>query len=199
MSSYFDIIRDIQLGDLAHRAGRRAPSGLRLEVAAVSDEDAILPLLDVKDFIKTTSDDEDATIDLIRQGIRDAAERVTGRLFSVRQVTAEWNEVYRHVVLPKPPFSSLTSIERYDVEDEQYEAVSSDDYYQREEVIVLEDSNGGKPLKVVYDAGFSSVPPALKLQMLRDIRRFYEHRDNRADGGVELYDPSLYNRWKTYR
>jgi len=194
--SYFEESRDLTYGRRGPRLeGRFAPEGLSVTIAEPSST-PVFVTLDVKDFLRVTSDAEDFVIELISEGIREAVEGYTGRLLTQRQVTAVWDRFWLRGKLPYPPVQSIASIERWDVTDEQYETIAADDYQLRENRLLIEDDNGGDALKVVYTAGYSSIPAALKLQALQDIRRRYEYRDGRADGGTELPDPTLYDRWR---
>lgn len=194
---YDDLMRDLTYGRNRGLYERYAPAGLELDVADPSDP--LLDILTIREWVQATTDDEDTILGLIGQAVREQGEGYTGRLFSQRQVTATWDQFYVEGQLPFPPVASVASVDRWDPDDEQYASVAAADYVLRGRELRIEDGWPGRPLQVVYTAGYSTIPPTLKVQMLTDIRRVFDHRDGLAwDGESLLIETTMYDRWKVW-
>ena len=182
--------RDFAKHRLTSDVTRRQPEGVEIEVAAVSSEP--IGVGEVQDYLRITHSDEDILISMLIEGVREQVERRTGRLLTQRQVTAEWTAWWTVGHLPYPPVASVTSVERVD-SDGATATVDAADYTLSGNELVVDDSPGDG-LRVVYDAGYSDLPMSLKMQMLRDIRARYDHRDGLGDGSA-LPDVSAYDQW----
>jgi hypothetical protein len=167
------------------------PQGLRLDVSDVSSEPVALS--EAEDFLRVTNP-QLLVLQTVVASVRREAEDITRRLLTRRTVTATWDVFYREVDLPKPPIGSVQTVEYYDTEGDQWETVT--EYDVRGEHLELEDSIHSQPLRVTYTAGYSSLPKPLKLQMLRDIRYAYDHRDRSMSAPVR--DRSIYQQWRHY-
>jgi len=170
------------------------PEGLRLEPSAVFEEP--LSIVEVQDWLRVGSEVQAGTLLTLIQAVREEAEKITRRLLAKRSVTATWDLWYTNGDLPKPPIGSVSSVEKYDRGDDQWETIDSADYDVIGRRLELNDGLGGVPLRVTYTAGYDTLPAALKTQMLRDIRYLHDHRDPGMAGRVE--DRSAYFKWRPY-
>ncbi len=171
--------------------------GLQTDVPALTSTEAALGLSEVSDYLKAPAAD-DALVEMLIVGIQEQVEQRIGRLLARREVVAQWSEVPEHARLPYPPHGSVGTVERLDAAGSATTLVEGDDYEVRGQTrkrVVVQAPNG---LRVTYQAGYQSVPAALKMQMLRDIASRYDRRENMAQGTnlTELPDPSAYDQWR---
>jgi hypothetical protein len=130
--------------------------------------------------------------------VREEAEDITRRLFVQREATAAWDEFYKSVDLPRPPVSSVSTVEYYDRDTDTWETVGVGDYDVRGRHLKLDGRNEGQPLQVTYTCGYADLPPGLKQQLLRDIRYSYDHRDPGHSGSERIQDRSAYRKYRPY-
>ncbi len=184
MSSYADLVSSLQ-----QPGTDRRPSGVSLRLASVSSSEEPLDLSTVESYVRAPSADQ-ILLKLLIAGVREQVEQRTRRLLVQRQVTASWESAYTYVRLPFPPIDSVSTVEDGDATSLSYERDG--------QTVTLDSGLGGQPLTVVYTAGYSDVPEALKMQMLRDIASRYDRRGNTAQGVnlKELPDPSAYDQWR---
>lgn len=173
--------------------GPRKPKGLTLRPSDVTSEP--IPVTEAEDFLRAT-DTQAALLQAMIQSVRTEAERLSHRLLTRRSVEAEWEEFYSKVDLPRPPIDSVSSVETYDAGNDQWDSVDSADYDLRGRTLTLESDVHGVPLRVTYTAGYDDLPADLRLQMLRDIRHAYDHRDETM--GEVVQDRDVYRQYRPY-
>lgn len=178
---------------LAVGEGPREPEGLTLRPSEVSQEPVTYG--EVRDFLRVTDAQSGLLATFIR-AVRTEAERLSHRLLTRRSVEAEWDSFYKEVALPRPPVDSVSSVETYDTETGTWSAVDAADYLLRGRRLELEDGLPAQPLRVTYTAGYDTVPPDLKRQMLQDIRHAYDHRDPTM--GDVVQSPDVYVQYRPY-
>jgi hypothetical protein len=135
---------------------------------------------------------------MLVKSVRQEAESIARRLFTRRQAEAEWDEFYSRVDLPRPPVGSVSSVEYYDFGDDMWKTVSASDYDTRGRSLVLDSGNEGDPLRVTYQCGYQDLPNPLRLQLLRDLRYAYDHRDPGDDAAGRVQDQMAYQQYRPY-
>ena len=172
-----------------------APTGLQVDIPSVSQ-----PVLDmglVEDHVKPASADQ-SLLHYMVLGVQEHVERRIGRLLTRREVTAQWESVSNGVRLPYPPHGTVDTVVEIDAVSDEATLEEGDEY----EVKGLEQKrievNAEFGLRVTYQAGYETVPPALKMQMLRDIADRYDKRDGVVAGEsvTTLPQPSAYDQWR---
>ena len=170
--------------------------GLQTSVPPVDAQDIALGPSRVVDYLKAPSADQ-TTAPLLVQGVQGQVERRIGRLLSQREVTAEWSSVPEVARLPFPPQGTIDTVTKIDAVGGETVLVKGDGYDVRgtdQKRLHVEAKDG---LRVTYQAGYETVPPALKMQMLRDIASRYDRRGTTVKEGVsKLPDPSAYDQWR---
>jgi uncharacterized phiE125 gp8 family phage protein len=149
---------------------------------------------DVKSYGIIETDDDDTLIGTMITGVREMAERWTGRAFIEQTITAYldyWPEKRNWIQLPRPPLTSVTGI--YTIDEDDAETEYSSDYYYTitttnyGKVVIKNDATppynydrytGG--IKIVYKAGYGDaaedVPQALRLGLIEWVMYAYENR-----------------------
>jgi uncharacterized phiE125 gp8 family phage protein len=163
----------------------------------VSRDEEPVTINEAEDFLRIDSS-QTALVAMLVSAVRQEAEKITRRLLVRREAEAEWDQFYERADLPRPPIASVSSVESYDLKAEQWQAVDATDYDRRGRELRLESGNGGQPLRVTYTAGYGTVPRPLKLQLLRDVRYAYDHRDPGADGSARVQDQMAYQQYRPY-
>ena len=174
---------------LARGEGPREPEGLSLRPSAVQEEP--VSLSEAESFLRAM-DTQRSVLYALLQAVRTEGERLSHRLFTRREVEAEWDVFYRQVDLPRPPIGSVSSVEKYD--DGAWESIS--EYDVRGRRLELEDDLPGQPLRVTYTAGYKDLPAELRRQVLLDVRHAYDHRDPTM--GEVVQKPDVYAQYRPY-
>jgi len=169
------------------------PKGLSLRPSDVSTEP--VQVTEVNDFLRI-SNVQPTVIQTTIQAVREEAERLSHRYLTQRSVDAEWDQFFDSVDLPRPPVDSVSKVESYDRGGDTWNMVDSADYDVRGRRLELDSGVHGVPLRVTYTAGYDTLPADLKLQMLKDIRHAYDHRDPTM--GEVVQDPDVYRQYRPY-
>lgn len=185
--------------DASHRQREqpREATGLSLDVSSVSATGEPVSIEEAEDFLRLSNPQYDL-LQMLITSVRREAEDIARRNFTQRETTARWDEAFEKVELPRPPTADINSVEYYDKGDDKWESIDGADYSKRENVLTIDGGNDGRPLRVKYIAGYSDLPEGLKLQMLRDVRFAYDHRDAGAEGSARVQDRGLYAQYRPY-
>jgi len=191
---------DLHLTGDASRQQRGLPEkpvGLTFSPTAVLQGEEPVSVNEAEDFLRV-GNSQTALVAMLVSAVRQEAERITRRLLVRREAEAEWDQVYERVDLPRPPIASVSSVESYDSDTDQWDTVDAADYDRRGRELVLEGGNEGRPLRVTYTCGYQDLPQPLRLQLLRDIRYAYDHRDPGADSSARVQDQMAYQQYRPY-
>jgi hypothetical protein len=188
---YADIV-----GELSRREATevRLPQGLSVSVVDPSSEP--ISNSEAESFLRLDSAPDAALLNTIIQGVRRGAEKYTGRLFVRREVTLTWREFYGRSRLLYPPIDE-DSVSVEVEEDGSFTTVSDIEIDGKE--VSVGANTVDSPARITYQAGFQSLPPNLRLEMLHDIRATFDHRDPMtgdaaSDGG--MISRSAYDQWR---
>jgi len=183
-------------GDLSRGAGPRMPSGLTLSVGAVSTEP--VSVAEVKSFLRLDATPDVALLATMITAVREGAEKHIRRLLARRDVTAHWETFYGQALLHYPPVGAVQSVEvkRGDV----YEAVPAGDYQLDGRKLTVDSGGHDRPARVTYTAGYETMPAALRLRLLQDIRAAYDHRDlmtgEASSDTSAMISADAYDQWR---
>jgi len=189
------------VGDLSQRhigtESPQQPEGLSVIPTAVESQDEPISLDDAKEWLRVSDPhDQGGVLLMLIRAVREEAEKITRRLLVEREVTLEWARFYRVVDLPRPPIASVSKVESYNPGDDTWDTVDEADYDRRGRSLELHDGNDGAPLRVTQTSGYTTVPPGLKRQMLKDLRYSYDNRD--PSMGARVQDLSAYRKYRPY-
>jgi uncharacterized phiE125 gp8 family phage protein len=142
---------------------------------------------DVKDYLRITTTDEDNLITAMIIAAVDKAETITNRALSVRTCELYFN-VIRSFEIPKPPFTSLTSIEVKNGDSYvAFDGYLLDDKSEPAKVIINDYFSSGcggnsiNCLKVNFDCGYSDIPEEIKIWIYSAVATMYENREQISD------------------
>jgi hypothetical protein len=190
---YADIV-----GELSRREATevRLPSGLSVDVAAAQSEP--ISNNEAASFLRLGDVPDAVLLNTIIQGVRRGAEKYTGRLFTRRQVTLTWREFYGRANLLYPPVDETT----VQVEIKEDGSFSGVDAETDGDEVQVDGTLIDSPARITYEAGFETLPPNLRLQLLHDIRATFDHRDpmdgdTASDGG--MISRNAYDQWRVRR
>lgn len=149
---------------------------------------------EAKLFCKIDGSVDDSIVEGLIQAAREGSEKRTGRAYITQTVKAVIETSSTFIVLPRPPFSAVSTVKYLDGTETWQAMTSSTDYYvaTRGQVGTLTlltapfiNNEGKVVLEVVYSAGYgataASVPQALKQAILLRVAAMYDNR-----GGGEL-------------
>lgn len=126
-------------------------------------------LTQAKAWLRVTHDDEDTIINALITAARQKCEGYTGKGFVERTVTAIVRNDLGNIKLPYGPVGAITSVNDVD-------GVSTTDYL----VTGISDKRLAYPawsyVKVVYTAGYSSLPQQFKTAILMQLAWMFTHR-----------------------
>ena len=150
-----------------------------------------ITLLEAKTQLRVESDetDDDVWITSAITVVREQVESLTNRALMPQSLELAIGEFDSTIALPKPPFSSLTSIEYYD-EDNVLQTLSSDyylvnDFVEPAEVVKKNDQtypavyNRPDAIRIKFATGYAdaaSVPSSIKQAMLMLLTDLYDNR-----------------------
>ena len=150
-----------------------------------------ITLLEAKTQLRVESDetDDDVWITSAITVVREQVESLTNRALMPQSLELAIGEFDSTIALPKPPFSSLTSIEYYD-EDNALQTLSSDyylvnDFVEPAEVVKKNDQtypavyNRPDAIRIKFATGYTdaaSVPSSIKQAMLMLLTDLYDNR-----------------------
>jgi hypothetical protein len=184
------------VGELSRmgREERRRPSGLSVDIDSVDDEP--ITTTEAQDFARIDVAEQSVLMHDVIRGVREQVEKYTGRLMTRRQVTLTWEKFYGQARVLYPPFSE-SSLQVETKQDGTYDSVDSDDVTIENREVIVDGSVHETPARLTYQAGFRDLPPSLKVQMLRDIRAAFDHRDPVATdvGSPGLLTEDAYDQW----
>lgn len=191
---YTDIV-----GELSRREATevRLPSGLSVDIDSASEEPIQIP--EARDFVRLDSVPNLNLFQSIIQGVRRGAEKYTGRLFTRREVTLTWREFYGRAKLLYPPVDAST-VQVEIKSDGSYNTVSDVETDGKE--VSVEGNTVDSPARITYDAGFTSLPPNLRLQLLHDVRATFDHRDpmtGDSESAQGMISRTAYDQWRVRR
>lgn len=138
-------------------------------------------LTQAKAWLRVTHDDEDTLITALITAARQKCEAYCGKGFVSRTVTAIVRNDLGNVRLPYGPVTTVTNVYDYDGNE-----LTGSDY----NITGVADKRLGYPMlgyvKVVYTAGYASLPQQFKTAILMQLAWMYTHR---GDEDINLIAP----------
>ena len=122
-------------------------------------------------------DDETELLETSVAAARSNAERQTRSLLVPREVVVTWRNLSGNTLrLPRPPLQSVSSVEA--LEGSSYSADAESAYDVRGSTVasVVFSAHAPNKGRVTYTAGYATVPPGLKAELLREVALRYDYR-----------------------
>lgn len=170
-----------------------------------------ITLAEAKAQLRVESDftDDDTWITTAITVVREQVEALTNRALLPQSFELALDGFEDEIQLPKPPFSSLTSIQYYD-EDETLQTLASSYYLVNdfaEPAVVTKKTNQTYPstfdrpdaVRIAFSAGYAdadSVPTSIKQAMLMLLTDLYDNRSattNHASSVDVKWTPAILN------
>jgi uncharacterized phiE125 gp8 family phage protein len=183
-----------------------------MKLKLLSKQAPNIALDDVKNYLRVITTDEDNLITAMINAAVDKAEAITNRALSVRSyelyldkaevitnraLSVRSYELYLGKVqsfeIPKPPFTSLTSIEVKNGDNYvAFDGYLLDDKSEPAKVIINNYfavdcyknaiyKNAINCLKVTYSCGYSEIPEQIKIWIYSAVATMYENREQISD------------------
>lgn len=202
-------------------------AGLTVSVVPSSEP---ITLTEAKSHLRITGSGDDTLITSLIKAARTYAEEYTHRALMTQTILLEldafsdvndplwegWktgpylNSYKNHIVLPRPPVQSVTSVITYDDADAATTLASSKYYVDsagEPARVVLRTGETfpdalrvANAIRVTYVAGYASagvVPDALKIGMLQHVTHLYEHRGDMYEAAASN-PPQLKSMYSAY-
>ena len=164
----------------------------------------VLSTADAKAWMRVdTSADDSLIASLVAESI-DFAEEQYGFQLIEKTVTIEYEDYGNEVRIPLYPVQSITSVKRIDTEGTETTLTNNQDYYLTGDTLVIDTVYGWEVpddrirLKVVYVAGYSSIPSGLTLGIKKLVASNYEDRQDVVEGNVSVMPNSSKAHFKRY-
>ncbi len=139
-----------------------------------------------KAYSRFSLSDDDTLIGELITSARQRLEAWTGRSFGSKSITAYWQTFSKEVELPYAPITAITSVKTI-YQGVETTLVSGTDYYvtgldlQILNMVGISARQWGvnkTSLQVVYTAGYSTLPKALKEAILKEANTAWMNREN---------------------
>ena len=151
---------------------------------------AVLSTADAKAWMKVdTSADDSLIADLVAEVI-DIVEQTYSFQLIEKTVTAEWEMYAKRVDLPLFPVQSLSSVKTITNEGTETTLTAGSDFYLQGDTLIFNTLyDYSEPyqrlrLKVVYTAGYTSIPNGIKIGLKKAVLSSYEDRQDLVEGSV---------------
>ena len=164
----------------------------------------VLSTADAKAWMRVDSSADDSLIaSLVAESI-DFAEEQYGFQLIEKTVTIEYEYYGKEVRLPLYPVQSITSVKTIDTVGTETALTNNQDYYLTGDTLVIDTVYGWEVpddrirLKVVYVAGYSSIPSGITLGIKKLVASNYEDRQDVVEGNVSMMPNSSKAHFKRY-
>lgn len=169
-----------------------------------NDSTDVLSTVDAKLWMRVdTSADDSLIADLVAESI-DFVEEQYGFQLIEKTVTVEYEHYGKEVRLPLYPVQSITSVKTIDASGTEETLTVNEDYYLTGDTLVLDNVYGWEVpderirLKVVYVAGYTSIPSGIVLGLKKLVASNYEDRQDIVEGSVSEMPNSSKKHFKRY-
>jgi uncharacterized phiE125 gp8 family phage protein len=166
------------------RPARQVPGGLvqSVDVSYDNDDDTAVSAREAENWLRTSSEEE--TVVSLLRGVQSRVEQEFGLALVPQTVTAVLAGPSREAELPRTPFKSLTSVK--EIAEGSRQGDVSDEYYVLSGVLNRQTGAAisGRPIEVVYNAGYTDVPEDLKTAIKRIVTDHFDHRGDLPEGTV---------------
>ena len=183
--------------------GKTGPFTFSTVDTGTNDSTDVLSTADAKAWMRVdTSADDSLIADLVAESI-DFVEEQYGFQLIEKTVTVEYEYYGKEVRLPLYPVQSVTSIKAID-QDGTETTLTSDEYYLTGDTLIIDSVYGWEVpddrirLKVVYVAGYSSIPSGITLGLKKLVASNYEDRQDVVEGNVSEMPNSSKKHFKRY-
>ena len=163
----------------------------------------VLSTADAKAWMRVdTSADDSLIADLVAESIDFVEEQYSFQLIE-KTVTVEYEYYGKEVRLPLYPVQSVTSVKTID-QDGTETTLTSDEYYLTGDTLIIDSVYGWEVpddrvrLKVVYVAGYTSIPSGITLGLKKLVASNYEDRQDVVEGNVSEMPNSSKKHFKRY-
>ena len=164
----------------------------------------ILSTANAKSWMKVESSADDTLIASLVAEVIDVVEETYSFQLIEKTVTAEWESYGKRVDLPLFPAQSVSSVKTINHEGTETTLTAGDDYYLQGDTLVFnslyayENPFERMRLKVVYVAGYTSIPNGITLGIKKAVLSSYEDRQDLVEGGVSELPNGSKSHFKKY-
>jgi len=183
--------------------GKTGPFTFSTVDTGTNDSTDVLSTADAKAWMRVdTSADDSLIADLVAESI-DFVEEQYGFQLIEKTVTVEYEYYGKEVRLPLYPVQSITSVKAID-QDGTETTLTSDEYYLTGDTLIIDSVYGWEVpddrirLKVVYVAGYTSIPSGITLGLKKLVASNYEDRQDVVEGNVSEMPNSSKKHFKRY-
>jgi uncharacterized phiE125 gp8 family phage protein len=169
-----------------------------------NDSTHVLSTADAKLWMRVdTSADDSLIADLVAESI-DFVEEQYGFQLIEKTVTVEYEYFGKEVRLPLYPVQSITSVKTIDGSGTEETLTVNEDYYLTGDTLVIDTVYGWEVpddrirLKVVFVAGYTSIPSGIVLGLKKLVASNYEDRQDVVEGNVSEMPNSSKKHFKRY-
>jgi uncharacterized phiE125 gp8 family phage protein len=169
-----------------------------------NDSTHVLSTADAKLWMRVdTSADDSLIADLVAESI-DFVEEQYGFQLIEKTVTVEYEYFGKEVRLPLYPVQSITSVKAIDGSGTETTLTVNEDYYLTGDTLVIDTVYGWEVpddrirLKVVFVAGYTSIPSGIVLGLKKLVASNYEDRQDVVEGNVSEMPNSSKKHFKRY-
>lgn len=166
--------------------------GLSTKVTSVVAGD-VVTVAEAKQYGRIDISDDDNLIPVLLEAVIETAEKYTNLAFRQKEVTAEYQQYGNEIILPLQPVQTVNEVRR--VYQGTATVMSAGDYYvtgQEYKTLCVKDAYDGEQLQIDMTVGYgaSSVPPGIKLAILKAFVSAYEDRQDAIGGTIVAQLPN---------
>jgi uncharacterized phiE125 gp8 family phage protein len=184
--------------------GKTGPFTFSTVDTGTNDSTDVLSTADAKAWMRVdTSADDSLIADLVAESI-DFVEEQYGFQLIEKTVTVEYEYYGKEVRLPLYPVQSVTSVKAIDQDGTETTLTVNEDYYLTGDTLVIDSVYGWEVpddrirLKVVYVAGYTSIPSGITLGLKKLVASNYEDRQDVVEGNISEMPNSSKKHFKRY-
>ncbi len=150
----------------------------------------VLSTSDAKSYAKIESSVEDALVANLVEEIIDMVETTYSFQLIEKTVTANYETFSNRVTLPLFPVQSVSSVKTINKSGVESTLTAGSDFYLQGDTLVFATAHEYESvfdrtrLKVVYTAGFSSIPKSIILGLKKAVLSSYEDRQDIVEGSI---------------
>lgn len=152
-----------------------------------------ITLEEAKNYLRVDYSGDDTLINTIIKVATEHAEKYCNRSISQKTVVFSYRNFMQRLILPYPPYRSITEVKTKFEGEETVLTVNTDFYIEgiSDKLINFKKYYENTEVIITADVGYSVVPETLKGAILKIIAKLYEYRQDYIEASVSQLKDSI--------